>query len=170
MSFVTRILVVAGMLSTLVLLLFELLLGRGANTRSIALTVIGCTIFVLVGVAMGAGDKGFAALTLVGLVSTILGWVVALGWLSDPNLLTMHAFYKARLVRAYMGASNVERSKSKDADITDAVAGDDMLLTQLRNTERGAPYHLINTMLNLVGGSDLATQASASDSFLMTKL
>lgn len=162
--------VVAGMLATLVLLLFELLLGRGANTRSIALTVIGCTIFVLTGAAMGAGDKGFAALTLVGLVSTILGWVVALGWLSDPNLLTMHAFYKARLVRAYMGASNMERSKSKDADITDAVSGDDMLLTQLRNTERGAPYHLINTMLNLVGGSDLATQARSSDSFLMSKL
>jgi hypothetical protein len=162
--------VVAGLLSTLVLLLFELLLGRGANTRAIALTVIGCTIFALVGVALGMGDQGFAALTLVGLVATILGWVVALGWLSDPNLLTMHDFYKARLVRAYMGASNAERRKSKDADITDAVPGDDMLLTQLRNTERGAPYHLINTMLNLVGGSDIATQARASDSFLMSKL
>src|SRR6185503_15492742 len=98
--------------------------------RSIALTVIGCTIFVLVGVALGMADKGFAALTLVGLVATILGWVVALGWLSDPNLLTMHSFYKARLIRAYMGASNMERNQSKDADITDAVSGDDMLLTQ----------------------------------------
>ena len=162
--------VVAGMVGTLALLLFELLLGKGANTRSIALTVIGCTIFVLVGAAMGAGPRGLAALTLAGLVSTILGWVLALGWLSDPNLLTMHAFYKARLVRAYMGASNAERGKSKDADITDAVPGDDLLLTQLRNTERGAPYHLINTMLNLVGGSDLSTQARASDSFLMSKL
>ena len=162
--------VVAGMVATLALLLFELALGRGANTRSIALTVIGCTIFVLIGAALGAGSNGFAALTMVGLIATILGWVLALGWLSDPNLLTMHAFYKARLVRAYMGASNVERSKSKDADITDAVPGDDMLLTQLRNTERGAPYHLINTMLNLVGGSDLSTQARASDSFLMSKL
>ncbi|HXH39745.1 MAG TPA: hypothetical protein VNN08_14035, partial [Thermoanaerobaculia bacterium] len=49
------------------------------------------------------------------------------------------------------------------------VPGDDILLTDLRNTERGAPYHLINTMLNLVGGSDLSTQARASDSFLMSK-
>jgi hypothetical protein len=162
--------VLAGIVATLVLLLFELALGRGVNTRSIALTVIGCTIFVLVGAALGAGAPGYPLLTLVGLISTILGWVVALGWLSDPNLLTMHGFYKARLIRAYMGASNARRGKSKDADITDAVPGDDMLLTQLRNTERGAPYHLINTMLNLVGGSDLATQARSSDSFLMSKL
>jgi hypothetical protein len=68
-----------------------------------------------------------------------------------------------------MGASNVERGKAKQADISEAVPGDDMLLTKLRNTERGAPYHLINTMLNLVGGSDLSTQARASDSFLMSK-
>jgi hypothetical protein len=161
--------VLAGIIATLVLLVFELVQGRGANTRSIALTVIGCTIFVLTGAAIGAGDKGSDALTLVGLIATILGWVLALGWLSDPNLLTMHGFYKARLIRAYMGASNVLRGKAKDADITDAVPGDDMLLTHLRNTERGAPYHLINTMLNLVGGSDLSTQARASDSFLMSK-
>ena len=96
--------------------------------------------------------------------------MLALGWLADPNSLTMHGFYKARLVRAYMGASNEQRAKAKDADITDAVPGDDILLTQLRNTERGAPYHLIGTMLNLVGGSDLATQARSSDAFLMSKL
>jgi hypothetical protein len=68
-----------------------------------------------------------------------------------------------------MGASNELRAQAKDADITDAVPGDDILLTQLRNTDRGAPYHLINTMLNLVGGSDLSTQARASDAFLMSK-
>ena len=163
--------VLAGALATLVLLLFELIQGRGANTRSIALTVIACTIFVMVGAAAGAGPAyGSKALTLVGLIGTVLGWVLALGWLADPNLLTMHGFYKARLIRAYLGASNEQRAASKDADITDAVPGDDLLLTQLRNTERGAPYHLIGTMLNLVGGSDLATQARSSDSFLMSKL
>ncbi|HEX8172083.1 MAG TPA: patatin-like phospholipase family protein [Thermoanaerobaculia bacterium] len=162
--------VIAGIVATAVLLIFELIQGRGANTRSIALTVIACTIFVLIGVAGSAGPEfGKRALTLVGLIATVLGWVVALGWLADPNLLTMHGFYKARLVRAYMGASNEERAKAKDADISDAVPGDDILLTAMRNTDRGAPYHLINTMLNLVGGSDLSTQARASDSFLMSK-
>jgi hypothetical protein len=163
--------VLAGALGTLVLLMFELLQGRGANTRSIALAVMACSIFVLVGVAAGAGATfGNRALAIVGLITTVLGWVLALGWLADPNTLTMHGFYKARLVRAYMGASNEQRAQAKDADITDAVPGDDLLLTQLQNTKRGGPYHLINTMLNLVGGSDLSTQARASDSFLMSKL
>jgi Patatin-like phospholipase len=169
------VLVVAGIAATLALLVFELLQGKGANTRSITLTVIACTIFVLIGAAAGAGDASagydyaWRALTLVGLVAATLGWVLALGWLADPNSLSIHGFYKARLVRAYMGASNPQRRDAKDADITDAVPGDDLLLTKLRNTEQGAPYHLINTMLNLVGGSDLTTQARASDSFLMSK-
>ncbi|MEA2328626.1 MAG: hypothetical protein QOE68_3585, partial [Thermoanaerobaculia bacterium] len=161
--------VIAGIGATLVLLLFELLQGRGANTRAIALTVIGCTIFILTGVAGAAGSNAADALTLIGLIATVLGWVLALGWLADPNSLTMHGFYKARLVRAYMGASNALRGKAKESDITDAVPGDDILLTELQNTERGAPYHLINTMLNLMGGSDLSTQARSSDSFLMSK-
>ncbi|MGH9418558.1 MAG: patatin-like phospholipase family protein, partial [Thermoanaerobaculia bacterium] len=134
--------VIAGIVATLVLLVFELVQGRGANVRSVALTVIACTIFVLVGAAAGAGDNyGWRALTLVGLISTILGWVLALGWLADPNSLTMHGFYQARLVRAYMGASNERRARAAQADITDAVPGDDILLTKLRNTDRGAPYH-----------------------------
>jgi len=162
--------VIAGIAATLALLLFELWQGKGANVRSIALTVTACSIFVLVGAAAGAGDHyGWRALTLVGLTATIIGWVLALGWLADPNSLTMHGFYQARLVRAYLGASNERRAQATSADITDAVPGDDILLTDLRNTERGAPYHLINTMLNLVGGSDLSTQARASDSFLMSK-
>ena len=186
--------VIAGIAATLALLLFELIEGKGANSRSIALTVTACTIFVLVGAAAGAaGPFGLRALTMVGLISTIIGWVLALGWLADPNSLTMHGFYQARLVRAYMGASNEGRvgrdtpppgakhffeyikkiltgnAMARNADITDAVPGDDILLTHLRNTENGAPYHLINTTLNLVGGSDLSTQARASDAFLMSK-
>lgn len=160
--------VIAGAVATLVLLLFELIQGRGANTRSIALTVIACTIFVLVGIAAGTGLRD-QLLTIVCLIAMALGWVLALGWLADPNSLTMHAFYKARLVRAYMGASNEKRAAAKDSDITDAVPGDDILLTELRNTERGAPYHLIGAMLNLVGGSDLSTQARSSDAFLFSK-
>jgi len=163
------VLVIAGILATLALLLFELLQGRGTNSRCITLTVVACTIYVLLCAGAGAGDLGWRALTLVGLIATVIGWVLALGWLADPNSLTMHGFYQARLVRAYMGASNERRGESKNADITDAVPGDDILLTKLRNTEQGAPYHLINTMLNLVGGSDISTQARASDAFLMSK-
>ena len=163
--------VIAGFLATFFLLLLEVRRGESANTRCIALSFIGCTIFALVGMsAYIAGPTGLSILTLVSLVSICLGWVVAMGWLADPNALTIHAFYKARLIRAYLGASNAERRAATQADVTDAVPGDDVLLVDLKNTDHGAPYHLVNTMLNLVGGSDLSTQARASDSFLMSKL
>ncbi|HEY0158999.1 MAG TPA: patatin-like phospholipase family protein [Thermoanaerobaculia bacterium] len=163
-------LVIGGILATLVLLVFELFLGKGGNTRSMGLITFGFLMFALLGVAACLGDTtAWSALAMVGLISTILGWVLALGWLADPNSLTIHGFYKSRLVRAYMGASNDRRREAKDADITDAVPGDDVLLVDLKNTDSGAPYHLINAMLNLVGSSDLATQQRFSDSFLFSK-
>src|SRR5204863_101781 len=82
----------------------------------------------------------------------------------------IHGFYKSRLVRAYLGASNTRRGGATEADITDAVPEDDLLLVDMKNTRQGAPYHLINTTLNLVGGQDLATQQRFSDSFVMSKL
>jgi hypothetical protein len=85
------------------------------------------------------------------------------------NTLTVHAFYKARLVRAYMGASNDERRTARDAEITEAVPGDDVPLVALQNTSHGAPYHLVNTTLNLVGARDLATVQRVSDYFVMSK-
>src|SRR5205085_317210 len=62
-----------------------------------------------------------------------------------------------------------DRRHGTDADITDAVPGDDVMLVDLENTEHGAPYHLITTTLNLVGARDLATQQRFSDAFLMSK-
>ena len=163
-------LIVGGILGTLTLLIFELISGKGANTRSIALMSCGFVMFVLLGAAACSGGAAWRTLSMVAVISTILGWVVALGWLADPNALTVHEFYKARLIRAYMGASNERRGKAINADITDAVPGDDVLLCDLENTRQGAPYHLINTTLNLVGGRDLATQQRFSDFFVMSKL
>jgi hypothetical protein len=49
------------------------------------------------------------------------------------------------------------------------VPGDDVALVNLKNTSHGAPYHLINTTLNLVGARDLATVQRFSDYFVMAK-
>src|SRR4030095_8807968 len=43
------------------------------------------------------------------LLGGMAGWILALGWMADPNALSLHTFYKMRLVRAYLGASNKER-------------------------------------------------------------
>jgi len=91
--------------------------------------------------------------------------VVGLGWMSDPNVLSMHSFYKARLVRAYLGASNADR---RGEQVTDAVPGDDVPLRTLFNHDQGAPYHLVNTTLNLVASVDLATAQRSAANFVLS--
>ncbi|HEX2093780.1 MAG TPA: hypothetical protein VHG28_15365 [Longimicrobiaceae bacterium] len=101
----------------------------------------------------------------VTLTTFSLVWVLGLGWMADPNMVSLHSFYKARLVRAYMGASNRERGSR---EITQSAVGDDVRLRVLKNCEQGAPYHLINTTLNLAGGRDLATAQRSADSFVLS--
>ncbi len=162
--------IVIGIIFSVTLLFFELIYADASNSRSFALLGIGFGMLVLVGFA-ACSDEAYAwrMLAMFGCVSTVMGWVLSLGWLLDPNVLTIHAFYKARLVRAYMGASNDARADMKSAGITEAVPGDDVALVNLANTSHGAPYHLINTTLNLVGARDLATVQRFSDSFVMSK-
>ena len=162
--------VLTGILFAVSLLLFELLWGEGSNARSFALMMGGFAMLAVIAFAACSPNQvAWRAMAMHGCISTTLGWVLSLGWLADPNVLTVHGFYKARLVRAYMGASNDERAQARAAEITDAVPGDDVLLKNLRNSEQGAPYHLINTTLNLVGSRDLATVQRFSDSFVMSK-
>ncbi|MBV9497563.1 MAG: hypothetical protein JOZ54_25225 [Acidobacteria bacterium] len=164
-------LVVIGFGLSIALLLFELIWGEGENVRSFALMAIGFAIFGLLAIAACLPlPHSLRALAMLGCIATLLGWILSLGWLADPNALTVHGFYKARLVRAYMGASNAARGRAHEAEITDAVPGDDVPLRSLNNCRQGAPYHLINTTLNLVGGHDLATVQRSSDAFLMSKL
>jgi hypothetical protein len=109
-------------------------------------------------------DVQLAAL-VIATIGLIIAWVVLLGWYTDPNQLGLHTFYKMRLVRAYMGASNTMRS----TDITDADPGDDVPLHKMGNTAQGAPYHVINTTLNLVGGHDLTTSQRSAANFVFTR-
>lgn len=162
--------IMIGIIFSVTLLLFELIYADGSNTRSFALLAIGFGVLALVGIAACSAEAyAWRMLAMFGCISTVMGWVLALGWLLDPNVLTLHAFYKARLVRAYMGASNDARRNAPGAGISEAVPGDDVALVHLRNTSHGAPYHLINTTLNLVGARDLATVQRFSDYFVMSR-
>lgn len=99
-------------------------------------------------------------------LSLLVGGVIAMGWLADPNLLSLHAFYKGRLTRAYLGASNEARDNE---EITDSAPGDDLSLKDLWNHDAGAPYHVINTTMSLVGGSDLATSQRSAENFILSR-
>jgi glycerophosphoryl diester phosphodiesterase len=108
---------------------------------------------------------GCAALTTVGLLFS---------WRVDVNDFSLHHFYKNRLVRCYLGASN---SRDRRADwFTGFDPHDDLPLRDFDHhapdrQERPAypgPYPILNCALNLVGGEDLAWQERKSTSFVFT--
>jgi len=113
------------------------------------------------------GNRESALHSGFALLGAMSGWILALGWMADPNALSLHTFYKMRLVRAYLGASNKERRKQSH-DIADPDPSDDVTLASLRNNSKlGGPYHLVNATLNLVGGRDLITAQRSAANFVM---
>jgi len=99
----------------------------------------------------------FFILTAVGLV---------LAWRVDINEFSMHHFYKNRLVRCYLGASN---RNPQPNPFTKFDPDDDINLCELK-AENGytGPYHIVNTTLNLSAGDDLAWQERKGASFVFT--
>ncbi len=150
--------------------LVEMIWGEADNRRSMVVTAaVSAMLMGLLLIGFFNSERARLIYIVLVMLGLALTWVVALGWMSDPNTLSMHGFYRGRIVRAYLGASNPQREKQK-SEITESVLGDDLLLSELRNCQRGAPYHLLNTTLNLVGGRDLATAQRSSAMFVLSKL
>ena len=86
----------------------------------------------------------------------------------DVNEFSMHAMYRNRLIRCYLGASNEERVQHP---FTGFDRNDDIQMVDLQGT-RGysGPYPIVNTTLNLVHGKDLALQERKAASFVFTPL
>ena len=96
-------------------------------------------------------------------------WQVSLGalaiilltaWLFDPARVGMHEFYRSRISRCYLGASNVSNDHfeyeraAKNRQVIER-PGDVVYLKELREVPR--PVHLICTAANDVSGDSLAT-------------
>jgi hypothetical protein len=174
---------VAGLIFCLGVIFLEIRRGAENHRRSLWL-IASATLALSALLAVSYFDSqyvadGQASVTFrhprVLLVHTILswlmvavGWVIALGWMANPNALSMHLFYKSRLTRAYLGASNFAR-RQQLKEVTEAVEGDDLSLAKLKNCQRGGPYHLINTTLNMSAGRDLTTAQRSSAMFVLSK-
>ncbi len=91
-----------------------------------------------------------------------------MAWRVDVNQFSMHLFYRNRLVRCYLGASNTSRSPNR---FTGFDRNDDLHLKDfsvLQDSSYDGPYPVINASLNLVKGKDLAWQERKAESFVMT--
>jgi len=88
------------------------------------------------------------------LLVTVWGtWVaVTAGNAQMANTSSLHSFYRARLIRAYLAVGNRQRSleahTGAGANVTKVVEGDDTRLQSYKPEMEGGPIHLINTCLN----------------------
>ena len=109
---------------------------------------------------------------------------IVLSWRVDVNAFSMHNFYRNRLIRCYIGASDDNRNQN-------LWTGFDMRehcvrLCEMANTFEKSPrksecppeketayqgpYHIVNSTLNLVSGENLAWQKRKAKSFIMSPL
>ena len=81
----------------------------------------------------------------------------------DINLFSFHMFYRNRLMRCYLGASNTHRNPHPYTgfDPKDSVPLKDI---------KQRPYHLINTAINITRGKRLAWQERKAASFVLSPL
>jgi hypothetical protein len=91
---------------------------------------------------------------------------LVLSWRVDVNVFSLFAFYRDRLIRCYLGASNAAAGRRVAHGFTGFDPDDDVPLADIRATQR--PLHILNTAINLVHGTELAWQTRKAASFTFT--
>jgi hypothetical protein len=106
----------------------------------------------------------------LGLVSV----AVAIAYLTNLNRFSLHAMYRDRLIRAYLGASNKDREENW---FTGFDEGDNVRMHELWTDKNfWGPkkskrlLHVVNVALNLVHGKKLAWQDRKATSFTLSPL
>ena len=85
-------------------------------------------------------------------------------WFINVNRFSLHAMYRMRLIRAYLGASNAFREPQP---FTGFDENDNISMCSLTAHK---PMHVVNMALNLVHGSNLGWQERKAASFTSTRL
>ena len=141
---------------TLLMALFMLLLVMllsGLNQR----------ILIRFGLPPGPSLWGFVA----PVVWMALGYgalCLMASWFINVNKFSLHAMYRQRLIRAYLGASNPSR---KPNPFTGFDENDNISMCTLTANK---PMHVVNMALNLVHGENLGWQERKAASFTSTRL
>src|SRR5262249_41835139 len=125
------------------------------------------------------------------LIFAVFTW--GFGFVININKFSLHALYRNRLMRAYLGASNPDRMKSQTYNpFTGFDTNDNIRLCHIGRVEAAPPnkpasestansatlpqplplrpFPVINMALNLVGGKELAWQERKAESFTASPL
>jgi len=122
-------------------------------------------------------EKHLWALLLAMLV--LLLTALGLSWRVDINVFSLHMFYRNRLERCYLGASNLARGRRHPLtglDPTDAPRLMDLTAPSPAQADARhtclpqRPFPIVNTALNITAGPNLAWQERKAASFTFTPL
>jgi len=158
-----------------------------------ALAIVGPYVFIagLALVIAWIADELLAKALLAGPWEVFFTFVLPLvicvlfAWRVDVNEFSLHAFYRNRLARCYLGASNLNRQPNPftgfDEDDTDIAVGDLLPADEDKPGDSGkkeghikkgydGPFPIFCAALNLTFGEDLAWQERKAASFVFTPL
>jgi len=112
---------------------------------------------------------GHGASYLLGAMVAAATICVIFAWRVDINEFSMHAYYRDRLARCYLGASNPDRKPNPFTGFDEEDANVAVSSLSASNGYMG-PYPIFCTTLNLTFGEDLAWQERKGASFAFTPL
>jgi hypothetical protein len=105
---------------------------------------------------------------LIGIAAVVV--VAGVAWTHvNINRFSIHALYRNRLVRAYLGASNPTRAPNPFTGFDNS---DNKRMADLWPGQPGSwqPFHVVNMALNVVASSRLAWQQRKAESFTVSPL
>lgn len=112
---------------------------------------------------------GGCSLWLALVATSALGAVASI--FVNINRFSLHALYRNRLIRAFLGASNRDRKKTRNP-FTDFTKEDNLRMHELASPNGSAsrPFHIINIALNIVSSKRLAWQQRKAEPFIVSPL
>src|SRR3984893_984087 len=95
------------------------------------------------------------------------------GDLINTNRFSLHYYWRNRIVRAYLGASNPARDDPRDEtrvanNFTGFAESDGIRMSEIASSGAKKLYHVINIALNLAGGKKLEWQDRKCESFTVS--
>lgn len=166
--------------------------GKFLSKRNLLIPALGVLFFVMLAIALAQaneaiyrwiGGSPYPKDVPIGALATELAAAFALALIMNVfvnvNTFSLHAMYRGRLVRSYLGASNNQRLPNPfinfdpydNFPMKDAPAAvKDEPATEDTPAKRRAPLHIVNMALNVVATKKLAWQQRKAESFTVSAL
>jgi hypothetical protein len=153
--------------------------GKFLSKRELLIPAMGTLFFVLLGIALAQANDWFSrligdtpypasiptrALSIEFLAA--FGVALLLNVFVNVNTFSLHAMYRSRLIRSYLGASNPRRRPNP---FTNFDPGDNFAIKEAP-ADSSAPLHIVNIALNVVATKKLAWQQRKAESFTVSAL